>query len=342
MRRFEGFQRGIDLGGWFSQCPHTTEHYDSFITEADLETVAGWGLDHVRLPIDYELLETAEGKPVPEGYARLHRIVDRCGALGLNVIIDLHKTAGYSFDAGEAEDGFFGSAPLQQRFYALWEEIARQFGQQSDRVAFELLNEVTDRAYSDRWNAISRECVRRVRVYAPETYILIGGYWNNAINAMPDLPMPYDDRIVYNFHFYEPLLFTHQGALWVAGDMPADFRIGYPGTAEEYTQKQQEMNVIVMNIFKESGAEHADARMFDGLFAKAAALAEARGTALYCGEYGVIQFASNADTLRWYTDIHAAFEKYGIGRAAWTYRGMHFGLTDAGRADIRDELIALL
>ena len=342
MRRFEGYHKGINFGGWYSQCPHTQTHYDSFITDADFDRAAGFGIDHIRLPFDYELLETAEGRPIPEGYARLQHVIDRCGALGLNLILDLHKTAGYSFDDGEAEAGFFDSAPLQQRFYALWEEIARQFGKYADRVAFELLNEVTDRGYSDRWNAISRECVRRIRAIAPETYILLGGYWNNAINALPDLPMPFDSRIVYNFHCYEPLLFTHQGALWVAGDMPADFRIGYPGTAADYTQKQHDMNVIVMNIFEESGAESADAEMFDGLFAKAAALAEERGTVLYCGEYGVIQFASDDDTRRWYADIHAAFEKHGIGRAAWTYKSMHFGLTDPGRAAIRDDLIASL
>jgi len=37
MRVFEGFQHGVNLGGWLSQCVATTEeHFDSFITEADI------------------------------------------------------------------------------------------------------------------------------------------------------------------------------------------------------------------------------------------------------------------------------------------------------------------
>ena len=38
MRRFEGYMRGVNLGGWLSQADETTkEHYDTFITEADIK-----------------------------------------------------------------------------------------------------------------------------------------------------------------------------------------------------------------------------------------------------------------------------------------------------------------
>ena len=50
MRKFEGFQRGVNLGGWVSQCvSRDKEHFDTFITKKDIEQIAGWGLDHVRL-----------------------------------------------------------------------------------------------------------------------------------------------------------------------------------------------------------------------------------------------------------------------------------------------------
>ena len=43
MKQLTGFQRGINLGGWLSQCTPTKEHYDTFITEQDLRTIASWG-----------------------------------------------------------------------------------------------------------------------------------------------------------------------------------------------------------------------------------------------------------------------------------------------------------
>ena len=81
MKQLTGFQRGINLGGWLSQCTPTKEHYDTFITEQDLRTIASWGLDHVRLPIDYVLVEqktaprgkkgTGTSKRVSSGAARM-------------------------------------------------------------------------------------------------------------------------------------------------------------------------------------------------------------------------------------------------------------------------------
>ena len=63
---------------------------------------------------------------------------------------------------------------------------------------------------------------------------------------------------------------------------------------------------------------------------------------LYCGEYGVIDCARPEDALVWFTLIHGAFEKYGIGRAAWSYREMDFGLSDARMDGVRDELVKVL
>ena len=66
------------------------------------------------------------------------------------------------------------------------------------------------------------------------------------------------------------------------------------------------------------------------------------GAMLYCGEYGVIDIASPEDTVKWYRQIHAAFEKYGISRCAWSYKQMDFGLSDARMDGVRQELIKLL
>ena len=341
MRIFTGYQHGINLGGWLSQCWHSEEHYDSFIGEADIARIASWGLDHVRLPIDYNLLETEDGTHKESGFARLHTVLDWCGKYGLNLIFDLHKTAGYSFDAGERETGFFDSAAYQERFYVLWERFAKEFGAYHSRVAFELLNEVTDKSYCDRWNAIAANCIARIRAIAPDVTILIGGYWNNSINALPDLMMPSDDRIVYKFHCYEPLLFTHQGAPWVV-EMPHELRVPFPAKTADYRAvmtPDMEENTFLVGVQE---AENADAEMFIRLFAAAAKLAEERSVPLYCGEYGVIDRADNESAVHWYQAIHDAFEAYGIGRAAWSYRRMDYGVTDPCREAVADQIIALL
>ena len=71
-------EHGINLGGWLSQCCHEVEHYETFIKEEDIEQIAAWGLDHVRIPVDYEVLETETGEPIENGYGYIKQVLDWC------------------------------------------------------------------------------------------------------------------------------------------------------------------------------------------------------------------------------------------------------------------------
>ena len=84
------------------------------------------------------------------------------------------------------------------------------------------------------------------------------------------------------------------------------------------------------------------AAFFEDFLQEAVRTAEARNVPLYCGEYGVIDNAAPEDALIWFRAIHAAFEKYGIGRAAWSYRQMDFGLSDPRMDAVRPELLRCL
>lgn len=317
MMKEMGFGRGVNLGGWMSQCDYSAERLDGFITEEDIARIASWGLDHVRLPLDYNVLENEDGTAYRgEGFERVRKAYGWCRKYGLNLVLDLHKTAGFSFDEGERETGFFSSGEYQERFYRLWEQIAERCGEDPAHVAFELLNEVTDREYMDAWNRIADTCIRRIRKIAPEHLILVGGYHNNSAHAVPALDPPADGRVIYNFHCYEPLPFTHQGAYWVK-DLDRAARPSF-----------EEMNL--------------PADYFDTLFAPAIQAAAKNRTGLYCGEYGVIDRASPEDTVKWFRAIHDCFERHGIARCAWSYKEMDFGLSDSRLDGVRDELVRLL
>ena len=344
MKKIDGFHRGVNLGGWLSQCVHTQEHYDTFITESDLRTIHEWGLDHVRIPVDYDLLETQEGAYRPEGFERLRTALGWCEKNHLNAIIDLHKTFGYSFDKGEGESGFFDNEADQERFYRLWEQIAEHFGDRTEHVMFELLNEVTDKGYLSAWQRIYSTCIERIRRIAPKVRILVGGYWNNAVSAVKDLLPPQDENIIYNFHCYDPLLFTHQGAHWVE-NMPLDFRFAFAQSMRTYADTTYK---VLPQMGHQEFTDEVEAEKilgpdyFRAIFAEAVATAKERNVALYCGEYGVIDLAEHADCLAWYKAIHEVFEENGIARAAWSYRGMNFGIADAAWDAERDQLIALM
>ncbi len=313
----KGLRRGINLGGWMSQCDYSKERLDTFITEEDYKKIASWGLDHVRLPIDYNVLQNEDMSMKQEGFGRVERAVKLALDNGLGIVLDIHKTLGYSFDKQVAESGFFENEKYQENFYRLWEEMAKRFGGDPDHVWLELLNEVTDEEYLKPWNRIWKTCVQRIRAYAPESKILIGSYDYNAVSTVQYLDPPADKNMIYNFHCYEPFKFTHQGAYWAADLLDVEERYSYADM--------------------ELAADY-----YDKMFASAIEKAEKEGISLYCGEYGAIDITTPEDTLAFYKGINAAFEKYGIGRAAWSYKQMDFGIVDARMDGVREELVKYL
>ena len=342
MKRWAGYEHGVNLGGWLSQCDHTKERYDTFIVETDIEKIKSFGLDHIRIPVDYDLVEEEDGTYKEDGFSYIEKAIGWGRKYGLNMILDLHKTYGYSFDVGEGESGFFENEAYQERFMKLWEEFARRFSKYQDMLAFELLNEVTEKEVSDVWNRISTDCIKRIRKISPEISILIGGYYNNSIEALKDLPMPLDENIIYNFHCYEPVIFTHQGAYWAPG-MDTSFRMSLNATYKEMAQmtaKYIHMGTVGFDGFPENGTLGSE--YFEKYFSEAVQIAEERNVALYCGEYGVINLASPEDTLTWYQLIGGTFDKYGIGRAAWSYKEMDFGLIDEHMKPVLPEILKVL
>ncbi len=343
MKQFSGFEHGINLGGWLSQCVHTFPHYEAFIKEADLKRIREWGLDHVRVPIDYNLVEDKDGNPLEEGFELIDRACDWCRKYGLNIILDLHKTFGFSFDSEENETGLFESSTCQERFYSLWERLAERYGREHDFIAFELLNEVTEKKYSDVWNEIISRCIPRIRKKAPESRIIIGGYHNNSIEALPDLILPADDGIVYTFHCYEPLIFTHQGAHWAPG-MNVDFRMSLKTASYRDMAAFTKENLTQATVgFGDFEAQNTlGPEFFDRYFSEAVSLAEKRNVPLYCGEYGVINLADPSDTLLWYELIADSFDRFRIGRSAWTYHKMDFGILDGHMDSVRERILKRL
>lgn len=340
MRRLEGYQKGMNIGGWLSQGPKDKKHLDTFIQEEDIQKIASWGADHIRLPLDYENVENEDGTPKESGYTYIDNCIAWCQKYHLNIVLDLHKTYGYIFDDPEYSGNFFYDEQKQDRFVALWEKLSARYAKYSDMMMFELLNEVTSFEVVDEWNALALRCSTAIRKHAPKVKILYGGVGYNAVTSIKNLLPPMDENIVYNFHCYEPLIFTHQGAHWVK-DMPLDFRISYPGEINEYLKISKTIEGTMTGALAEAGLQFTDLGpdFFETIFADGIETAEKLNVPLYCGEYGVIDQALLPDTVQWFADISSVFNKYGIGRAIWTYKELDYGLAGEHFDEIRQNIL---
>ena len=345
MKQLAGFLRGVNLGGWISQFDkYDKEHFDTFITEKDIEYIASLGFDHVRVPVDYIVLEDDKGTPKEEGIKYLINCREWCEKNHLNMLIDLHECYGYSFDPLKKDmdrEKFFYDEDLQERFFKLWKRIATVFKDYPEQVAFEPLNEVVLQEVADAWNTVASKFIKIVREICPDHVLVIGGVAYNNVMSVPLLELPVDDKVVYNFHCYEPMVFTHQGVYWV-DKMPRDFRISYPKTLDEYRKAGDALAANLAGAVYQEGIREIGEGFFEDIFAPAIEKSEKDNVCLYCGEYGVIDQADPEDRLRWMKDIHAAFLKFGIGHALWNYKQKDFGLVDEVFASIKDRFIEIV
>lgn len=340
MNKFEGYKAGVNLGGWISQYREAKkEHFDSFITEADIAKIAGWGMDHVRLPIDYMVLED-DNKPFEykeDGFSYVDLCVSWCDKYNLNIILDIHRAPGYAFHS-LSENSLFEDEQMQQRYISLWQEFAKRYLSYGSNMVFELLNEIVE-PNSDRWNILSKKAVKGIREIDKDRMIIIGGNHYNSVNTLHELDVIEDKNLVYTFHFYEPHIFTHQKASWEPLLKDLEFEIIYPSNEdmyEAYCSKDGEFT----NKYKYD--KIVDKEYIRRFIQPALDFAKERNVNLYCGEYGVIEHAPMESNLRWHEDLSELLIEYGIGRAVWSYKLMSFPMVDRDSIIRNKQLIEIV
>jgi hypothetical protein len=296
-------------------------------------------MDHVRLPIDYNVLED-DSRPFhykEEGFCYIDQCMQWCEKNNLNIILDLHRTAGYAFHTLEC-NLLFENEVLQDRFISLWKAFALRYKEYGKNVVFELLNEIVEPS-SERWNQLSRRTVQAIREIDENRVIIIGGNHYNSVNTLKELDYMNDDNLVYTFHFYEPHLFTHQKASWEQAMQELDYAVSYPSTMEDYRRYQK-----MSEGFRSSYAfeDRLGKDYIRKCLAPALEFIRERNVYLYCGEYGTIQFAPMESRLRWHEDVSDLMIEYGIGRAVWNYKLMGFPMVDRNSDMVDEDLIKIV
>jgi endoglucanase len=343
MNKLIGYMAGINLGGWISQYrEYDHNHFKGFITKKDIEQIAAWGMDHVRLPIDYPILED-DDKPFvykEDGFRYIDNCISWCKEYGLNVILDLHKAPGYSFGTLD-ENTFFEDTKLQERFKSLWKTFAVRYIEERDNVIFELLNEIVE-STSDRWNKVSHETVAAIREVDKNRKIIVGGNLYNSVFMLKEIELFEDENVIYTFHFYEPHLFTHQKASWMPQFVEFNRTVNYPDSNEAYRDfynRYPDFSQLDLELL--NAEEVGETYLWEAL-KPAVEFVETTGKSVYCGEFGVIQGAPEGSRIRWHQYVIDAFKKLNIGRAVWTYKEMSFRMVDINGNVVDEELVKVV
>ncbi len=336
-KRGAALQHGINLSEWFAQVYDTRgyskEHFQAWTTAEDIALIKNMGFDHVRLSINPETMWRANrADELPAEYlgyldAAVKMILDQ----NLALIIDIHPDG--NFKAKLAQDAFV------EQFADYWRALARHFSSlDANRVFFEILNEpeLTDRY---RWYGVQAKLAAAIREGAPQhTIIAAGARWSDDDDLVFLEPLR-DPNVIYNFHFYEPHIFTHQGATWGVNYWHFLHGLAYPSTMES-AQKASELEPEATNrlLVIRYGLDHWDANRIEAEVNQVAEWAQHRGLTITCNEFGVYRrFAEPADRARWITNVRSALEKHHIGWTMWDYSGSFGVVTKEGGKAVPDQ-----
>ena len=319
--RFNHLRHGINASEWFAQrSNYSPEFLRTYTTHDDIVQMHRLGFDHVRLSIDPQPLWN-EGQPdsLRQGdfLKQLDIAVDDMLANGLAVIIDVHPSD--EFKRRLVSDDHQAVA----KFADFWRALARHYATRDpELVLFEVLNE-PEFEDAARWYGVQSQLLASIREAAPKhTIIVAGGNWSDLYDLLAI--EPYADRnVIYNFHFYSPHIFTHQGATWSVNSWHHLHGIPYPSSPDAVRPTlPQGIDARAQYDLLQYGLDRWDAERIRADMTFAAQWAKQHGVRLTCNEFGAFREHSDPKArAQWVHDVRIALEENGIGWTMWDYRG---------------------
>ena len=258
--------RGMGLGGWMVQegymlqtaefaspqhqikakieevigTANTEIFYDKWLKnhcrKADIDSLAAWGFNSVRLPMHYNLYTLPiEDEPIvgqntwlDKGFEMTDSLIAWCAANNMWVVLDLHAApGGQGYDEAISDydpnkPSLWESTANRAKTVALWKKLAERYVDEPWIGGYDLLNEVN-------WNLPGGTLLRNlygditdsIRAVDNNHIIFIEGNW--FANDFTGLTPPWDDNMVYSPHKYWSI--NDQGSIQWVLDLRDEYNI---------------------------------------------------------------------------------------------------------------------
>jgi hypothetical protein len=376
-------RRGVNTFPWFSltrEFPAPRTDYDwppyqlqrPVPTASDLTHLRRIGFDFIRIPVDPGPFLASDPKQRKSLLGDLSEAVRVALAADLSVVVNFEANIAThhwtpSFMTGSPR------APAFPAYLDLVGEVARLLSKfAEDRVALEPINEPGGACESSDYRDVRLELLSTARSAASRLTLIASGGCGSLVQGLADFdPAPLErlHPLLFTFHFYEPYLFTHQGAPWmrepiyrslngvpwpgstgslartldaVRARMNKDVETSAADKAAAYSQTERELKVYF---------EARPARPFiDRYLGIADAWAKRHGIPneqMLMGEFGVLRTdqrysgAAAPDRARYIEDVRRSAEAFGFPWAFWNlFDGM--GIMDDRTREFDPAIVAAL
>ncbi|HJV19012.1 MAG TPA: cellulase family glycosylhydrolase [Sediminibacterium sp.] len=304
-----GLSKGVNLSHFEQHWHHPDELYKTDL-RPHLNAIRKAGFNSIRVPVAFDHFLVAGTTEIrPDLLQHLNNLYSTGSRLGLNMVLVYH----YGKLTNE------NTTTETARIIGLWKQVIRaMYNLSTEKLYFELYNEPT--IDSELWKSTATTLVRELRKEDPERIFIIGGTNYNGANElirMGKLPLD-DDKLLYTFHFYEPYIFTHQGADWTP---EKTFITGFP-----YPYRKKDMPVLfnappgspVANDYNRYPKEATYHYLRDRI-RQIGQDAERLNLPLICTETGVIKIADRKSRAMYLRDIIRVMKEFGIPVMLWDW-----------------------
>lgn len=316
-KRLDHLKHGINASEWFAQSrDYSPQRLRTYSTLGDIALMRKMGFDHVRISIDPAIFKCPDEWSQCETVQILDQVIAKALAENLAVIIDIHPSDEFKRQLSASDNAV-------EQFTILWSRIAAYYAKlDPDRVFFEVLNE-PEMHDAFRWAGVEQKLVAEIRHAAPANTIIVSGANYSDIDDLVRLPQLADNNLIFNFHYYEPHIFTHQGATWGEAYWNVLRQVPFPSTAEAMGKtiaaQSDDLDRFRLTQYQ---LNHWDADHIKGEIAFAAAWAKQRNLPLTCNEFGAFRvYSVPQDRDLWLSTVRSALEERGIGWTMWDYQG---------------------
>ncbi len=339
--------KGVNLNEWLEKWPPKPRDASLLAKLFDL------GFTHVRLPVNVEYLMGGFSTNVAEEefFKELDSVLDQLLGLGFAVSLDVHPGREFrELQKSEPEVVF-------SKLKNVWSVLAERYAlYPPERLFFEILNEPN--ALRRQWQQQAQELIKLIRGKAPHHTLIVGSVNYQRIDELKFLE-PFDDpNIVYAVHFYDLMIFSHQGLYWDKKS-PWQYFEGVRFPLKRNDPRLHPLRDKLKNARKANKSEPLKmalkelynamqrswtAKDIEREFSTAATWATKHRRPVIVNEFGAMRdTAAPQDRAKWLHAVRVAAEKFCIGWTHWELdKAFGFVRTENGRHQIDPAIIEAL
>jgi len=291
-------KRGFVVTGWVSHGDATQYQFNRYSKE-DLEKIKELGCDHIRLPVN---LHWNSGGPPdykiePLLFTFLDQIITWAEEVELHLVIENGSTV--------------NNTSYLNRLKAVWRQVAERYKDRSQYVYYEIVNEPYN-IDDNTWGEMQQQVIDEIRAVDTKHTIIVGGAVYNSYEFLHRMPEYTDDNLIYTFHFYEPFLFTHQGASWTTPSMVDLLNVPYPYDSGRMPELPSSLIGSWLDYAYNDYPQNGQDAWLRERIEIAVQFKNERNVPLWCGEWGAFM-GQIEDRARWYEAVRKILEENNVG-----------------------------